>query len=142
MDYSRRDLSLLLPALFAAQAAAADTNILPSKVFPFEELPVKASANGNKTYQVFTGETHDGYPIDMHITELPPGSMPHPAHHHVHEEMVMIVEGALEVTILGKSTKIGPSGLAYVHSNEEHGWKNVGETPARYFVLAIGRQSA
>jgi hypothetical protein len=29
----------------------------------------------------------------------------------------------------------------YVASNEEHGWKNVGETQAHYFVLALGQES-
>ena len=143
MNYSRRDLSMLLPALLAMgkAASAADSKTLPSKVFPIEELPVKTAANGNKTWQVFKGETHEGFPIDMHITELAPGNMPHPAHHHVHEEMVMMIEGTLEVTISGQSKKIGPGGLAYVNSNDEHGWKNVGGTPARYYVFAIGRQN-
>ena len=142
MDYSRRDLSVLVPLLFAAQASATDSNILSSKAFAFESLPVKESSNGNKTWQVFKGETHEGFPIDMHITQLSAGNMPHPAHHHVHEEMVMMIEGTLEVTILGQSTKIGPGGLAYVHSNEEHGWKNIGDAAARYYVLALGHQSS
>jgi quercetin dioxygenase-like cupin family protein len=142
MNYSRRDLSALLPALFAAQAAAQNSTILPSKAFPFDSLPFKKSQNGNGSWQVFTGQTHEGYPIDLHITELAPGNMPHPAHHHVHEEMVMMIEGTLEVTIQGTTTRIGSGGVAYVHSNEEHGWKNVGATPARYFVFAIGQRAA
>jgi quercetin dioxygenase-like cupin family protein len=142
MNYSRRDLSALLPALFAAQAAAQNSTILPSKTFPLESLPFKKSQNGNGSWQVFTGQTHEGYPIDLHITELAPGNMPHPAHHHVHEEMVMMIEGTLEVTIEGNTIKIGSGGVAYVHSNEEHGWKNVGATPARYFVFAIGHRTA
>ncbi len=68
----------------------------------------------------------------MHMTELPAGQAPHPPHHHEHEEMVMIVEGTLEVTISGRSVKLGPGSSAYVASNEEHGWHNTGTSRALY----------
>jgi quercetin dioxygenase-like cupin family protein len=82
-----------------------------------------------------------GLPVEMHITELAPGLPPHAPHHHAHEEMIMIREGTLEVTIAGRSTNWVRS-VAYVASNEEHGWRNVGTTRAQYFVLALGRQNA
>ncbi|HEX4810525.1 MAG TPA: cupin domain-containing protein [Bryobacteraceae bacterium] len=143
MELTRRDLSVLLPAVFAANAWSAEKSMsmLPSGIYPFDKLTVKESPNGNKSWQVFTGTTHEGYPIDMHITELAPGNMPHPEHHHVHEEMIMMIEGEVLVTILDRTEKIGPGGMAYVHSNEQHGWKNVGTGPARYYVLAIGHQA-
>lgn len=141
---SRRELNVLLPALAAAfQARGADAKdaLLPSACFPFEKLPVKKNAeNGNEIRQVFTGTTHEGYPIDLHITTLQAGQMPHPAHTHVHEEMIFIETGTLEVTISGKPTRIGPGSVAYVKSMELHGWKNVGDSPSTYFVLAIGHQ--
>ena len=55
--------------------------------------------------------------------------------------MIMIREGTLEVTIAGRSTTLGPGSIAYVASNEEHGWRNVGTTRAQYFVLALGREN-
>jgi quercetin dioxygenase-like cupin family protein len=134
MKYSRRDLSLLpLVALAATKTASAATT-LPSKTYRFEDLPVK-----NKSRAVLDGETHSGFAIDMHMTELGPGEEPHPPHHHAHEEMVMIHEGTLEVTISGHSVNLGPGSTAYVASNEEHGWRNAGATRALYFVLALGR---
>jgi quercetin dioxygenase-like cupin family protein len=146
METSRRELGLLLPVMLAAQAAAeaADKSgtVLPSSCYPFESLPLKKNANGSESRQVFAGTTHEGFPIDMHITTLQPGQMPHPAHTHVHEEMIMVQTGTLEVTILEKTARIGPGSVAYVMSNEKHGWKNVGDTPSTYFVLAIGRQQA
>lgn len=141
MTYSRRDLSVLLPALFAARASAQNA-VLPSKCYSFDSLKEKTNPQThNETRNVFDGATHSGYHIDLHITTLAPGQMPHPPHTHVHEEMIMLQEGTLEVTILDKSTRLGPGSVAYVHSNERHGWKNVGDTPAQYFVLAIGREA-
>lgn len=42
MPYSRRDLSLLIPAL-AVGKAAAQNQTLPSKTYRFEDLPVTQS---------------------------------------------------------------------------------------------------
>ena len=136
MSYSRRDLTRLLPAL-ALGGAAAENRTLPSKAWRFEDLERRKNSRA-----VLNGETHSGFQIDMHETELAPGEAPHPPHHHVHEEMIMLREGTMEVTIAGAVSKIGPGGVAYVASNEEHGWRNVGTTPAHYFVLAMGREKA
>jgi quercetin dioxygenase-like cupin family protein len=81
-------------------------------------------------------------PIELHITELAPGEAPHPPHHHVHEEMVILHQGTLEVTIMGRSVTLGPGSVTYVASGEEHGWRNVGTTQAQYYVLALGRADA
>ena len=139
---------MLLPALLAAAAPAAEKGekkdaLLPSSCYPFDSLPVnKNPKNGNEIRQVLTGTTHEGFPIDLHITTLQPGQMPHPAHTHVHEEMIMMETGTLEVVISGKPTRIGPGAVAFVKSQELHGWKNVGDGPATYFVLAIGHKQA
>jgi quercetin dioxygenase-like cupin family protein len=140
MNYSRRDFGILLPALAVASVATAQTPALQSKTYAFDDLPIRT--NGlNKTRAVLDGSTHGGYPVEMHITELAPGLAPHPPHHHAHEEMIMIREGTLEVTISGTSKKLGQGSVAYVASNEEHGWRNVGTTRAQYFVLALGREN-
>jgi mannose-6-phosphate isomerase-like protein (cupin superfamily) len=138
VNYSRRDLTLLLPAL-AAASAPAQTPALPSKTYRFEDLPVHAGT-ASTARAVFDGKTHTGFPVNLHITELPLGGAPHPPHHHVHEEMIMIHEGTLEVTIAGRSATLGPGSVAYVASGEEHGWRNVGTTRAQYFVLAVGQE--
>lgn len=140
MDYSRRDLGILLSAIAATNAAALSPT-LGSQTYPYDSLPV--TANGaNHARAILKGETHAGFPIELHETELAPGGRPHPPHHHVHEEMVLLREGTLEVTISGRSVTLGPGSVAYVASNEEHGWRNVGPTNARYFVLAVGRDDA
>jgi mannose-6-phosphate isomerase-like protein (cupin superfamily) len=139
---SRRDLSILLP-LAAAHATAAESNVLPSHCYEFKDLPVKTNAKTHaESRQVFHGTTHDGFPIDLHITTMPPGQMPHPAHHHIDEEMMLVQQGSLEVTIAGKTSVVGPGSVIYIHSNEEHGLKATGDVPAQYFVLALGKQTS
>jgi quercetin dioxygenase-like cupin family protein len=137
VKYSRRDLTFLLPALLPA-AAESQPATLPSHPYRFEDLPVRANGE-NRSRAVFDGLTHSGFHLDLHETELAPGMAPHPPHHHEHEEVVIIREGVLEVTIAGQSTRLGPGSVAFLASGDEHGWRNVGTTRAHYYVLALGK---
>jgi quercetin dioxygenase-like cupin family protein len=56
--------------------------------------------------------------------------------------MLLMREGALEVTIAGRATRIGAGSVAFVASNEMHGWRNTGRVPARYFIFALGDDNA
>ncbi|PYU96253.1 MAG: hypothetical protein DMG08_02655 [Acidobacteria bacterium] len=137
MNWSRRDLCLILPALVATRTQAAEQKPLSSKVVRFEDLPVKSS-DGNRFRAILKGATHDGHKLEAHATELAPGSMPHPPHRHKHEEMFLLREGAVQLTVAGRTTQLGPGGVAFIASNDEHGIKNLGSTPAQYFVIALG----
>ena len=129
----------MILAALAAGPASAQKHILPSTTWRYDDLQVRNNG-ANRQRAIFTGETHGGFAIELHETELAPGEMPHPAHHHVHEEMIIIREGTMAVTISGKTSELGPGSVAFVASNEEHGWKNVGKTRSRYMVMALGRQ--
>ena len=143
MTITRREMCLLLPAVLSAAAAplgeaGAQDNSLASGSFAFEKLPVKTAPSGVQTRAVFKGKLATGESIETHATTLPPGAMPHPPHHHVHSEMFCMREGKLELTVNGKSYRLEPGGVGFVRSNEEHGVKNVGATPANYFVVEMG----
>src|SRR6266446_9745719 len=147
MSVSRRDLFSFLPTAFAAGAvlpelfdgsvAAAQAAPLPSNVFLFENLEVHSS-NTAQVRHILKGKLATGESIEVHETTLPPGGAPHPAHHHEHSEMWLIREGTVELTVNGTSYRLGPGSVGFVHSNDEHGIKNVGTTPATYFVVAVG----
>ncbi len=137
MNYSRRDLALLIPALAAAQQLPKG---LPSRVFKYEDLPVRVNGE-NKSRAVMKGETHSGFQIELHMTELGPGQAPHPPHKHVHEELLMLKDGSLDVTISGQTTHVTTGSIVYVASNEMHGWRNPGTGPAQYFVIALGNDA-
>jgi mannose-6-phosphate isomerase-like protein (cupin superfamily) len=87
---------------------------------------------------VLKGQLATSESLEVHETTLQPGGAPHPPHHHVHSEMWLIREGTVEITVSGTSYLLGPGSVGFVHSNDEHGIKNVGTTPATYFVVAIG----
>ena len=143
MEIKRRDMGLLLPALAAAKAAAQPQSktVLPSKCFKYEEMPVKPNG-ANRQRAVLNGATHGGFGVEAHLTELGPGMAPHAPHHHAHEELVLLQSGTLDVTISGKTTRLTPGSVAFVASNEEHGWKNASTTErAQYFIVTLGRDA-
>jgi mannose-6-phosphate isomerase-like protein (cupin superfamily) len=121
-----------------AASATPPNPPLASQAYRFELQPVRPSGPARQR-RILEGETHTGLPIELHQTELPAASGSHPPHRHAHDELLMIREGTLEVTIAGKATVLGPGSVAYFASNDEHGLRNVGVTPAQYFALALGR---
>lgn len=145
MEYTRRDVAALLP-LLAAQAAHAQNReapkqaALPAKAYKYEDLPVKTNGE-NHSRAVFDGATHSGYHIDLHMTELGPGQQPHPPHQHVHEEVLMLRTGQLDVTLGTETSRIDAGSIVITASNQQHGWRNPGPGSAEYFVLALGHDS-
>jgi mannose-6-phosphate isomerase-like protein (cupin superfamily) len=142
MPVTRRELcsilpAMLIPAVLRSGDSAAQEESVPSAVYPFEKLPVH-TPNGAEIRAVLKGKLATGESLEVHETTLPPGGMPHPPHHHIHSEMWLVREGTVELTINGNSQRIGPGSVGFVRSNEEHGIKNAGTTPATYFVVAVG----
>jgi mannose-6-phosphate isomerase-like protein (cupin superfamily) len=131
----------LIPALVVAGTAtpalALSDDSIPSATFAFESLPVQNSEHA-QVRNILKGKLATGEHIEAHETILPPNGYPHPPHHHLHSEMWLVREGTVELTIKGVGHRVGPGGLGFVHSNEEHGIRNVGAGPAIYYVVAIG----
>src|SRR5262245_47979444 len=105
MNRSRRDLCLALPSVLASsRALAGGKDTLPSKIYQFDDLPVRSV--GKLIFRaLLEGMVFEGCHISLHECDLAPHSMPHPPHRHRHEEMVFVVEGTLEFTVNGKGTR-------------------------------------
>ena len=142
MSTTRRELfamlpAMLMPALLPFEAAAEQDSAMPSRMYPFEKLAIHTT-NSAQIRDVLKGKLATGESLEVHETTLPPGGTPHPPHHHAHSEMWLIREGTVELTVNGATYHLGPGSVGFVHSNDEHGIKNTGTTPATYFVVAIG----
>ena len=149
MDFSRRDLAILLSVLTAeADAApqratqqrvvpAANAPMLSSKGYQFSELPIRTNAVGMTSRPVFNGMTTRGQHITAHISELPPGQAPHPPERQAHDEIFVIREGTVEATLNGQTSTFGPGSVLFFSYNELNGLKNVGATTAQYYVISL-----
>ncbi len=140
MNLTRRNACLLLPMLGTLKAWSSSEKSLPTVVRTFEEL--RPEKEGQATFRaILEGRTHTGDYLEVHETVLEPNAAPHPPHHHVGEEMFLIIGGTVEITISGKATRLGPGSSAFVAANEEHGLRNAGSGPAQYFVVTLGSKA-
>jgi mannose-6-phosphate isomerase-like protein (cupin superfamily) len=153
-NMNRREVCVALSALAAlggfgsrsnaesASVAEKDTALSRSQTFSYDQLPVTQLANGGTMRRVVSGVLPTGEIIEVHESMLPPGEMPHSPHRHRNSEVLFIREGKLEFLNNGNPEPVGPGGVVFTASNVLHGLKNIGNTPATYFVIAIGRQKA
>lgn len=137
---TRRDLII---ALISGSAAiglftAAENKppaVMGSSAFDWNSIEVKTNETGSvrKFFQAPTATLDE---LECHVTTLNPGQMPHPAHKHANEELVIIREGTVEVLVNGELKRVGPGSVVFNASNVMHSLRNVGNTPAVYHVIS------
>jgi quercetin dioxygenase-like cupin family protein len=152
---TRRDVMVAMMAMAAMTGVAEAqqtpaTALLPkggdfptdaSQIFRLSEMPATPNANGGWGRAVIHGTLPTGEYVECHETMLPPGRMPHPPHQHPNTELVLIREGKVEYSIAGVAQPpVGPGDVIFTASNVMHGMTNVGETPALYFGVSVGKQ--
>jgi len=114
-----------------AQVPALDTKLYHSKQIPY------TGDDKKKGRRFFDGKTHTGYHIEMHETILGPGVQTHAPHKHEHEEIVIVMEGTMEMYNEGKTDLAEAGSVCYFGSNQMHSSTNAGTTPLRYYVLEL-----
>ena len=133
---SRRELSCLLPFLSATAAGQPSPGKLSTKVYHPDQSTGLAGQN-KKGSRIFFGADHSGFQLEMHETVLGPGVESHPPHQHVHEEIIIVLEGTVETDVEGHTELAGPGAVIYFGSNQKHKSRNPGQVPSRYYVLEL-----
>jgi quercetin dioxygenase-like cupin family protein len=143
MKVSRRDLGMLLPALAAGTAAGQQRQdrTLSSKVYHHNQIPYEGNQQ-KKGRRFFYGTEHSGFNLEMHETILGAGTETHSPHKHVHEEIVILIEGTLEAYLDGKTEPAEAGSVIFLGSNQMHSVRNSGTTPCRYYVIELRGKEA
>lgn len=118
----------------AATAAGRLDGRLPSAVYSWEALPAVKTATGERR-QILNGPTATLAKLSGHATTINAGLVAHPPHRHPDEELVVVKEGLVEVTVDGTATRGGPGSIFFFASGSMHGMRNVGGTAATYYVF-------
>lgn len=121
--------------VFTLSAKARKTDSLPPGVYYWNKLEaIKEDTRIRR--QVLKGSTTSLSHFEVHSSTIEPGKAPHPPHKHIDEEELIIVkEGTVKITI-GTSNKIlGPGSIAFAMPGDEHGIENAGSTQATYYIL-------
>lgn len=108
---------------------------IKSGVIHWDSLIAKTE-NGRTRRQLLEGtSTHLKY-FRVHTTTIEPGKAPNPPHPNKDaDELIIIKEGKLKITIGDKSKEIEAGGVAVVLADEVHGLENVGDVPVTYYVF-------
>lgn len=117
-----------------SRSASAKAPVLPSTVFDFAQMKAEATPIGERR-PFFWSPTATLDQFVVHMSTLDPGQSPHPPHQHPDEEMIFIKDGTMEITINDKVQRVGAGSVVFVGPNDMHGWKNVGNSRANYWVL-------
>ncbi|MFM2082581.1 MAG: hypothetical protein RL380_1272 [Verrucomicrobiota bacterium] len=136
---TRRDFAVAAVAIFATAtfAVLAQTTVKPllhSSVFNWSELKAETKPTGERR-QVFDAPTATLERFESHITTLNPGEIPHAAHRHPEEELMLLKEGTLETVLAGKTNRVEAGGMIFCASGELHGFRNLGTNRATYYVF-------
>lgn len=121
-------------ALAGSAAVAAQAGVLSSTVFEWPSMKVEKTNVGARRSVVQT-PTATLDELEIHITTLNPGQTSHAPHQHPAEELIIIKEGTLESLVNGQTRRVGPGSIVFQASNQLHGIRNVGDTPATYHVI-------
>ena len=134
---TRRDTFV---ALFAAAAtlgvvgARTQTSVMRSALFDWNASAAQPTDFGARR-QFFKSPTATLDELSLHVTTVNPGASSHAPHRHVNEEMIIVKEGTVEALVGGEWRKAGPGSVVFCASNELHGIRNAGATPATYHVI-------
>jgi mannose-6-phosphate isomerase-like protein (cupin superfamily) len=122
----------------AQSTSAPSSSLAQSRVFAFDEMTVRKMANGGESRDVVHGALSTGEVVGMHESVQPAGAEPVALHAIQHSELVMVSAGTVVFEHDGRSEKVGPGGVIFVAFGTVHRVKNVGDGPAKYFVVQIG----
>jgi quercetin dioxygenase-like cupin family protein len=106
-----------------------DSAVLHTTFVDFDSLPTSGPR------QIFDNPSIAMDKVEVHITTLAPGKESHPVHRHPWEEIIYVRSGQVDFTINGQVHHAGPGGYAFFASNDPHNARNVGATPATYYVV-------
>ena len=136
---TRRDVIIASVAVCATitAIALADSIAKPamgSSVWKWDDLKPVTQKYGARR-EVFFERTPMLDRLDCHITTLNPGESPHPPKSHDGEELIIIKEGTIEAIQNDKTNRVSAGSLLFELPDEVQGLRNVGQTPATYYVI-------
>jgi quercetin dioxygenase-like cupin family protein len=95
-------------------------------------------ANGGQSRDILHAALATGEAVGIHESVQVAGAKPNPPHAIQHSEFILVREGTLAFEHDGLTEKAGPGSILYVAYGTLHSVRNVGDTPAKYVVIAIG----
>lgn len=122
-------------AMFISQTivGSAQTTLIPANVYEWEAPPV-TDTNLAKQRIIIEGSTPAFSHLRVHAITVAPGQDPHPGHTYADEELIIVKEGELTVTIDEKTETLEAGSVAFIMP-EPHSFANLSDKPVTYYVM-------
>ncbi len=86
--------------------------------------------------RILAGKTFALNYLEIHAATIDAGKTRQPSYiHNDQEELMIVKEGLVKITIAGKSKTLGPGSIAFVMPGDEHLVDNAGSSDATFFIL-------
>jgi (S)-ureidoglycine aminohydrolase len=121
-------------ALLAKYTTLSPGDPIQSDVYTWKNLPLEKRETSERR-QILEGVAAVFSNMEIHATTIEPGKAAHAPHKHAEEEMLIVKEGKIKMTIGDKSQVLGPGSVAISMPGDEHSAVNVGDTKATYYIL-------
>ncbi|MFL6428208.1 MAG: cupin domain-containing protein [Acidobacteriaceae bacterium] len=100
--------------------ASAEQDHLPSLVIDPATAKLTHESYGDRSIY-FDGSTEQLRALTVGCLVLKAGMAPHPPHQHPDEEIMLVTEGAGEITVETKAYPVGPGSMMYCSGRRMHG---------------------
>jgi (S)-ureidoglycine aminohydrolase len=121
--------------LVFSMANAQKTDSLISGVYHWDKIEAKKEETRVRR-QILEGKTFALDYFEIHTSTIESGMSPHPPHKHDdQEELIIVKEGYVKITIGNTRKIVGPGSVGFAMPGDMHGIDNVGNDPATYFIL-------
>jgi (S)-ureidoglycine aminohydrolase len=126
---------LFAAAILSTAISGAQSDSVVSHVYAWDKLVVMKEDNRLRRQILEGNTTHLSY-FEVHTSTLEPGKAPHPPHvHNDQEELIIVKEGTVRITIKDSSRILGPGSVAMAMPADLHGIENAGSTTTTYYIL-------
>ncbi len=119
------------------QAQTTDKSPLKTAVYDWTKFPTGVDKVRRGARLFFNGPTATLAELDCHATTVNPGAATHPPQPQPNDELIIVKEGTLEAQVDGQAKRFGQGSILLQVAGDLHGVKNVGDTPATYYVIKI-----
>jgi mannose-6-phosphate isomerase-like protein (cupin superfamily) len=107
-------------------------------VFAPNQGTVSVMANGVESRNILDATLATDETVSLHESTQKPGTKPNPSHEIQHSEFIVVRQGTLAFEHNGLSEQARPGSVICVALGALHTVRNIGTTPAKDLVIAIG----
>jgi (S)-ureidoglycine aminohydrolase len=107
---------------------------VPAAVYRWEGVTVSKKEHSEQRV-LLEGATPAFSHVKVHATTVAGGKAAHAGHSHADEELIIVKEGVLNVTIKGKTETLETGSIALIMPNDGHALANGGKEPVTYYIM-------